>query len=623
MTQFRTTNFPRLKELLEASPEDFLVIRKSSEGKDYKIRKSNLTGSGQQVSLAWDSEEVYDTPATSIGSGNPAYAEFNNKLWKSKIDNNQGNQPAEDANWTEVSKNESGLVPHAAGVYTQEEVYVTGVPKAGYPKCLLRLTVATRPYETTDLVAEYAAGDWEIIGFIQATQSEVDLAINDISFVTPLTLDKKSAPTFTPTNQLTFNSNKIGLQQNGGTWNFTLAASGNINGKTIFLILNTPDAVTFSSDFVSLDSTVPDVSKKVHFFGYYNQQLNKVFYSIKNTAASDLTAPTIQSATVEDSADTSLVVVFNEPVTITDLTGLSLDFTTGTAKTLQSVSGSGTNTLTFTLDASVVEADVFTLEVAASNNIVDSSSNGLEATSQAVTNNVSDAFDVSSISPDFIHLPMDVQGTNSDPATVSTDKLTSTSYDFNGSNSGVPRSIQNSKECLDFGVENLSSQSTALSSLFQNTFSISVQIKLNDGQPSAVGYVCYIANTTVSRFWIDIRTDGKITVAYGCDSTTVFAQTANSVFADVAMSDFVQLAVRVNSGSNIEILIDEVVQTLSGSLDGDISGLTMANFNSSNAKLVIGAQTSTGTSPLDCYMRHFTLQPVAYTAQNLTDLATL
>ncbi|MBL6448580.1 hypothetical protein JMN32_19875 [Fulvivirga sp. 29W222] len=165
MTTFTTTNFDRLKELLEASPDDFIVIRKSSEGKDYKIRKSNITGSGQSASLAYDPEVTYDTPATAAVSGNPSYAEFNNKLWRSETDDNQGNQPVEGVNWTEVSANESGLIPHKPGVFKQEEVYVTGVPKAGYPKCLLRLVSATRPYETADLEAEYLAGDWEIIGF--------------------------------------------------------------------------------------------------------------------------------------------------------------------------------------------------------------------------------------------------------------------------------------------------------------------------------------------------------------------------------------------------------------------------------------------------------------------------
>lgn len=101
--------------------------------------------------------------------------------------------------------------------------------------------------------------------------------------------------------------------------------------------------------------------------------------------------PTIQSATVENADPDALVVVFSEAVNITDTTGLSLNFTTGTPKTLAGgITGDGTNTLTFALSADIEDSDVFTLEATASNNITSvATSNVLQATSQAVTNNVS------------------------------------------------------------------------------------------------------------------------------------------------------------------------------------------------------------------------------------------
>lgn len=102
----------------------------------------------------------------------------------------------------------------------------------------------------------------------------------------------------------------------------------------------------------------------------------------------DVTAPTVSSATVEDSDPDALVVVFSESVNITNLTGLSLSFSTGTAKTLSSVSGSGSNTLTFALSAAIENGDVFTFDFGASNTIEDTSGNALAAGNSSVTNNV-------------------------------------------------------------------------------------------------------------------------------------------------------------------------------------------------------------------------------------------
>lgn len=107
------------------------------------------------------------------------------------------------------------------------------------------------------------------------------------------------------------------------------------------------------------------------------------------TGAGDVTAPTISSATVENANPSTLVVVFSEVVTITDTTGLTI---AGDATpTLSSPTGSGTNTLSFTLSAPLASGETVTLEVAGTNNIIDGASNPLAATSQAITNNVAAA----------------------------------------------------------------------------------------------------------------------------------------------------------------------------------------------------------------------------------------
>lgn len=106
------------------------------------------------------------------------------------------------------------------------------------------------------------------------------------------------------------------------------------------------------------------------------------------TGGGDTTPPTVTSATVENADPDALVVVFDEVVTITDTTGLSLDGSwAGT--TITGVTGSGTNTLTFALDTPVANGEAGNFVYGGTNNIVDSSTNGLVAGSTAVTNNVS------------------------------------------------------------------------------------------------------------------------------------------------------------------------------------------------------------------------------------------
>lgn len=107
---------------------------------------------------------------------------------------------------------------------------------------------------------------------------------------------------------------------------------------------------------------------------------------IATTAGADVTAPTISSATVEDANPSTLVVAFSEVVTITDTTGLTI---AGAATpTLSAPTGSGTNTLSFTLSTPLTNGQAVTLEVAGTNNIIDGASNALAVISQAITNNV-------------------------------------------------------------------------------------------------------------------------------------------------------------------------------------------------------------------------------------------
>ena len=104
------------------------------------------------------------------------------------------------------------------------------------------------------------------------------------------------------------------------------------------------------------------------------------------TSSGDTTLPTITSATVENVNPNKLVVVFSEVVSITNTTGLTI---TGAATpTLSAPTGSGSNTITFTLSTALTNGQSVTLNVASSNTIKDAANNALAATTKAITNNV-------------------------------------------------------------------------------------------------------------------------------------------------------------------------------------------------------------------------------------------
>ena len=107
---------------------------------------------------------------------------------------------------------------------------------------------------------------------------------------------------------------------------------------------------------------------------------------ISITSSGDTTAPTITTATVEDANPDKLVVVFSESVTIVDVTGLTI--TGAVTPTLSAPTGTGTNTITFTLSTALTNGQSVTLNVASSNTIKDAANNSLAATTKAITNNV-------------------------------------------------------------------------------------------------------------------------------------------------------------------------------------------------------------------------------------------
>ena len=110
------------------------------------------------------------------------------------------------------------------------------------------------------------------------------------------------------------------------------------------------------------------------------------FGTLRAAAATDAVAPTVVSATVDTLDANKLVVVFSEPVKVRDLTGMSLNFTVGTARTITAIeSGEGTATVAFTLSGNVSSGDSLSFVVGSGRLATDYYGNALALGSTPVT----------------------------------------------------------------------------------------------------------------------------------------------------------------------------------------------------------------------------------------------
>ena len=140
---------PQLPELAEVGAGAYVVGYDSATDRTVKINVSALGGAEQVTDLIWRSNVEYELNEIK---------EYGLKLWKSKIAGNQGNIPAENQYWTEVSKagEGGGITNYVPGVYTYNPTIVLRFEK------LYRLA-ATLPFESTDFDAELELGRWRLL----------------------------------------------------------------------------------------------------------------------------------------------------------------------------------------------------------------------------------------------------------------------------------------------------------------------------------------------------------------------------------------------------------------------------------------------------------------------------
>lgn len=159
--------------------------------------------------------------------------------------------------------------------------------------------------------------------------------------------------------------------------------------------------------------------------------------------------------------------------------------------------------------------------------------------------------------------------------------------------------------------------------LFKASFSLSFWLWPDDGQPTTAQVLVWTnstGSTTIAHgLQVNLNTAGTILFRYGVAGTLVTATTASAVFANGATTPK-HIAFTVTSGNFVRTYVDGVLQSLDPSNNGNMSTVTMANFNCPTALLI--GQRLNGVSydvPYIGRMREFIIQPVVWTAGDIAN----
>ena len=154
----------------------------------------------------------------------------------------------------------------------------------------------------------------------------------------------------------------------------------------------------------------------------------------------------------------------------------------------------------------------------------------------------------------------------------------------------------NSKEWADFTLANTDHllSPASFQTEYRSPFSVAFRVKPDDGQPAANGNIMGVTDAAVNNnFSIIHRTDGKIRVIYKSNGNQARADTNIAVFANGAQAGYKNIIVTVDT-SNIKIYVNGSEVALDPVNNGDMSGVTMANYTQADGP-PIGAQKKTGT----------------------------
>lgn len=208
----------------------------------------------------------------------------------------------------------------------------------------------------TNIVEPYngSAGRWILSNPFNATPSAYTLT---------------SAP-------LTMTGNRVATYSGTSPCQLSRATSGHVSGAQFMLVI--PPA-TAASLYVSPDLNItgditldPDTNEVTNFdtakpYLLALEQLNTDYTvgSLRELNVLDTVAPTVVSATANAANPDAISVQFSKPVKARNITGLSVSFSSGTARTITAIeSGDGTATITFTLSGTLVGTEVLNFVVA-------------------------------------------------------------------------------------------------------------------------------------------------------------------------------------------------------------------------------------------------------------------
>lgn len=164
-------------------------------------------------------------------------------------------------------------------------------------------------------------------------------------------------------------------------------------------------------------------------------------------------------------------------------------------------------------------------------------------------------------------------------------------------------------------------------SLFAGSWSMSAWVKPRSvaGDMVIIHDIQSTASPNNSRMIVYKESNtGNITGFLAVGGTAVQFRTLNDCFTTTNILEEHHIAVTATSGDLIRIYFDGVLQTLeTGTFDGNISALTLANYVNNTNKLQVGARR-TGASTYDLYfsgmIRELTIQPGVYSQSDVNNL---
>jgi hypothetical protein len=129
-------------------------------------------------------------------------------------------------------------------------------------------------------------------------------------------------------------------------------------------------------------------------------------------------------------------------------------------------------------------------------------------------------------------------------------------------------------------------------STFRDSFSVSCWIKPVDGQPTSNEYFLG-GKDGDNRVYAYIDTSGKINFGIKDGTINGLAQTSSAVFSN-GVQEWTHITLVAVADTQLYIYVNGAVQTLDGTNDGDVSGLTFANITTSQA-FYLGAYNNWGS----------------------------